>query len=194
MFWSASASSFCRHEIKIMLRLLTRTRLPLPLISHSFSLHYHWFTFPSLLIKRSTSIRWTAKKIVSRDSTHSFNYKKSQHKSRSLSEGIKSPQDQVKAILSYALSPHTYRGLKWTDVTLPSLKQKLRHSQNSDRSTNKMLNLNWRGYGHGFWFYSRSWFRCGLHGVYDFTIFSNLRRRWWTRLSLIVDLGSLRVF
>lgn len=62
MFWSASASSFCRHEIKIMLRLLTRTRLPLPLISHSFSLHYHWFTFPSLLIKRSTSIRWTAKK------------------------------------------------------------------------------------------------------------------------------------
>lgn len=96
MFWSASASSCCRHEIKIMLRLLTRTRLPLPLISHSFSPHYHWFTFPSLLIKRSTSIRWTAKKIVSRDSTHSFNYKKSQHKSRSLSEGIKSPQDLIK--------------------------------------------------------------------------------------------------
>ena len=36
------------------------------------------------------------KKIVSRDSTHSFNYKKSQHKSRSLSEGIKSPQDLIK--------------------------------------------------------------------------------------------------
>lgn len=193
MFWSASASSFCRHEIKIILRLLTRTRLPWPLISHSFSLHYHWFTFPSLLIKRSTSIRWTAKK-----SCQEIQLIRSTIKNLNINPGVwVKALNHLKIWLRpsqgytelHTISSHIQR-VEMDGVTLPSLKQKLRHSQNSDRSTSKMLNLNWRG----FWFYSRSWFRCGLHGVYDFTIFSNLRRRWWTRLSLIVDLGSLRVF